>query len=106
MFIFGIIIALIGVIIMIRSILLNVIWTFITIMGLLFVISGIVFMSISVDNHQVKMYLARNLEDNQLDTIYTYQNNTTHYEWVNMDSLWIDNNDPYATKYFIIKKLK
>lgn len=57
----------------------------------------------------VYSFLARNLEDMQLDTVYTYNLYPSSEVWVNMDSFWINSyrsNDLYATKYSIIRKIK
>lgn len=50
-------------------------------------------------------YIARNLEDLQVDTIHSKYQITSNWVWVNMDSLWVNNSDPYATSYIVIRQI-
>lgn len=73
------------------------------------VIAGIAQSPKDKPNKPVHSFLARNLEDMQLDTIYSYNPYPTSEVWVNMDSLWINSyrsHDLYATKYSIIRQIK
>lgn len=51
------------------------------------------------------IYIARNMEDLQVDTIHSKHQIIDQYVWVNMDSLWVNNSDPYATSYIVIRQI-
>lgn len=51
------------------------------------------------------LYIARNMEDLQVDTIHSKHQIIDQYVWVNMDSLWVNNSDPYATSYIVIRQI-
>lgn len=69
---------------------------------------GITLSPTKYKSNTVYTYIGRNMEDYRLDTIYSKQViDINRYElvWVNMDSLWVDNDDPYSTRYLIIRQI-
>ena len=54
----------------------------------------------------VYAYIGQNLEDSKIDTIYSYDTELQNYVWVNMDSMFVNGRDKFATKYIVIKRIK
>jgi len=54
----------------------------------------------------VYTYIGQNLEDSNIDTIYSYDTALQNYVWVNMDSMFVNGKDQFATKYIVIKRIK
>ena len=54
----------------------------------------------------VYTYIGQNLEDSKIDTIYSYNTELQNYVWVNMDSMFVNGMDKFATKYIVIKRIK
>lgn len=51
-------------------------------------------------------FIGKNLEDSQIDTIYSYDERLENQVWVNMDSMFVNPYDKFATKYMVIKRIK
>lgn len=84
---------------------------FLIVTGLAIIAAGIMAFKQAVDGEEVEeeskhyIYIARNIEDLQVDTIHSKKQITDQYVWVNMDSLWVNNSDPYATSYIVIRQI-
>jgi len=51
-------------------------------------------------------FICKNLEDSQIDTIYSYDERLENHVWVNMDSMFVNPYDKFATKYMVVKRIK
>lgn len=82
-------------------------------MGLvMLIISGVLMLMTYLWENQhpiekpVYSFIGKNLEDSQIDTIYSYDERLENYAWVNMDSMFVNPYDKFATKYMVIKRIK
>lgn len=80
------------------------------IVGMVIIACSVIAFIESVKREEAKdaptyLYIARNMEDLQVDTIRSKRPIIDQYVWVNMDSLWVDYSDPHATSYIVIRQI-